>query len=124
MEPLIAGASWTDVPARSAAFLVNIGRTGGIAKEKLEELLKSYNKNALIMAAIHAGDRIEASVQTGFPVTCLSRALNLEPLAEAQERAGADQLNCRDSVATICSPFAVRSLPSTTVEWMHLPMRQ
>jgi hypothetical protein len=22
MEPLIAGASWTDVPARSAAFLV------------------------------------------------------------------------------------------------------
>jgi len=25
MEPLTAGASWTDVPARSAVFLVNIG---------------------------------------------------------------------------------------------------
>jgi hypothetical protein len=64
MEPLIAGASWTDVPARprpSGEF----GRMGGFSKEKLEELLKSYNKNALIMAAIHAGDRIEASVQTG-----------------------------------------------------------
>jgi hypothetical protein len=52
MEPLIAGASWTDVPARSASFLVNIGRMGGISKEKLEELLKSYKKNALIMTAI------------------------------------------------------------------------
>ena len=34
MEPLTAGASWTDVLARSAAFLVNIGRMGGISKEK------------------------------------------------------------------------------------------
>jgi hypothetical protein len=57
IEPLIAGASWTDVPARSAAFLVNIGRMGGVSKEKLEEVLKSYNKNALITAAIHAGGR-------------------------------------------------------------------
>jgi hypothetical protein len=57
MEPLIAGTSWTDVPACSAAFLVDIGRMGGISKEKLGELLKSYNNNALIMAAIHAGDR-------------------------------------------------------------------
>jgi hypothetical protein len=44
-------------PGRSAAFLVNIGRMGGISKEKLEELLKSYNKNAIITTAIHAGDR-------------------------------------------------------------------
>jgi hypothetical protein len=58
MEPLIAGASWANVPARSAVFLVNIGRMGGISKVKLEELLESYNKNALITAAIHAGDRV------------------------------------------------------------------
>jgi hypothetical protein len=32
MEPLIAGASWTDVPGRSAAFLVNIGRGHNGAK--------------------------------------------------------------------------------------------
>jgi hypothetical protein len=36
---------------------VNIGRMGGVSKEKLEEVLKSYNKNALITAAIHAGGR-------------------------------------------------------------------
>jgi hypothetical protein len=28
MEPLIARVSWTDVPGRSAAFLVNIGWVG------------------------------------------------------------------------------------------------
>jgi hypothetical protein len=31
IKPLIAGASWTDVPGRSAALLVNIGRMGGIS---------------------------------------------------------------------------------------------
>jgi hypothetical protein len=30
---------------------------GGISKEKLEELLKSYNKNALISAETHTCDR-------------------------------------------------------------------
>lgn len=48
---------------------------------------------------------IRSSPETGISVTCPSRALTLKPLAEAQKLAEADQLNCRDSITTICSPY-------------------
>ena len=51
MEPLVEGASWTDVPSHSMAFLVVLGRIGAIPNKKLYELLKSGNNNAIVAAA-------------------------------------------------------------------------
>ncbi len=55
MGPLVEGASWTDVPGHSTPFLVTLGRIGSIPNDKLFELLKSGNKDAIISAATAAG---------------------------------------------------------------------
>ena len=51
MGPLVEGASWTDVPGHSTPFLVVLARIGGIDNDRLEELLKSGNVDAIISAA-------------------------------------------------------------------------
>ena len=55
MGPLVEGAYWTDVPGHSTPFLVILARIGGISNDKLGELLKSGNKNAIISAATSSG---------------------------------------------------------------------
>jgi hypothetical protein len=55
MGPLVEGASWTDVPGHSTPFLVILARIGGIPNDKLDELLKSGNKTAIIAAATSSG---------------------------------------------------------------------
>jgi hypothetical protein len=51
MGPLVEGASWADVPGHSTPFLVILGRIGSIPNDKLFELLKSGDKDAIITAA-------------------------------------------------------------------------
>ena len=51
LGPLIEGASWTDVPGHSTPFLLVLGRVGGIPDQKLEDLIKSGNKDAIISTA-------------------------------------------------------------------------
>lgn len=56
LAPLIEGGSWADVPGHSTPFLLILGRIGGIPDQKLEDLLKSGNKDAIISAATAADD--------------------------------------------------------------------
>ena len=51
LAPLVEGASWTDVPGHSTPFLLVLGRVGGIPDQKLEDLIKSGNKDAIIATA-------------------------------------------------------------------------
>lgn len=52
MGPLVEGASWTGDPGHSTPFLVTLGRIGAIPDDKLDEMLKSDDKKAIIAAAV------------------------------------------------------------------------
>lgn len=56
LAPLIEGGSWADVPGHSTPFLLILGRIAGIPDQRLEDLLKSGDKDAIISAATAAGD--------------------------------------------------------------------
>jgi hypothetical protein len=56
LAPLIEGGSWVDVPGHSTPFLLILGRIGGIPDQKLQDLIKSGNKDAIISAATTANN--------------------------------------------------------------------
>ena len=57
LAPLVEGGSWVDVPGHSTPFLLILGRVGGIPDQKLEDLIKSGNKDVIISAATAAGEQ-------------------------------------------------------------------
>jgi hypothetical protein len=57
MGPLVEGASWIDVPGHSTPFLVVLGRIGSIRDDRLFELLKNGDKDAIIAAATSSSAR-------------------------------------------------------------------
>lgn len=56
LAPLIEGGSWVDVPGHSTPFLFILGRVGGITDQKLDNLIKIGDKDAIIAAATTAAE--------------------------------------------------------------------